>query len=109
MKTKNFIVPHDFTDVANVALKHAIATATPLGANIYLLHVVSKNKEIAEAEEKLNNVIKDFDSGVSIIPSVRVGNIFEDIGDFAAEHHAELIFMGTHGTHGWQRLTGMNA
>ncbi|MDX2359518.1 MAG: universal stress protein [Crocinitomicaceae bacterium] len=109
MKTKNFIVPHDFTEVATLALDHAIATARPLNAEIYLLHVVSKNKEINPAETKLNEVIANYDSSVKIIPSVRVGNIFEDIGDFAAEHHAELIFMGTHGTHGWQHLTGMNA
>ena len=109
MKTKTFIVPHDFTNVATIALEHAIATAKPLGAQIYLLHVVGKEKEINEAETKLNTIISGYSSDVSIIPAVRVGNIFEDIGDFAAEHHAELIFMGTHGTHGWQHLTGMNA
>ena len=109
MKTKNFIVPHDFTDVATIALEHAIATAKPLSAEIYLLHVVAKNKDINDAEKKLNAVISECDSRVKIIPSVRVGNIFDDIGDFAAEHHAELIFMGTHGAHGWQHLTGMNA
>jgi nucleotide-binding universal stress UspA family protein len=109
MKTKNFIVPHDFTPVANIAMEHALATARPLGAEIYLLHVVAKNKDIADAEKKLNDVISNYDTSVKIIPSVRVGNIFEDIGDFAAEHHAELIFMGTHGAHGWQHVTGMNA
>jgi nucleotide-binding universal stress UspA family protein len=110
MRTKNFIVPHDFTDVANIALDHAIATAKPIGAEIYLLHVVAKGKDINEAESKLNDVLASYaDCGVKIIPSVRLGNIFEDIGDFASEHHAELIFMGTHGTHGWQHLTGMNA
>jgi len=109
MKTKNFIVPHDFTTVSNIALEHAIATAAPLGAEIYLLHVVGKNKEINTAEAKLQDVISNFKTDVKIIPSVRVGNIFEDIGDFAAEHHAELIFMGTHGTQGWQHVTGMNA
>lgn len=109
MKPKNFIVPHDFTNVANIALEHAIATAKPLGAEIYLLHVVGKNKEINATEVKLEEVISKYSTDVKIIPSVRVGNIFEDIGDFAAEHHAELIFMGTHGTHGWQHLTGMNA
>jgi len=109
MKPKNFIVPHDFTNVADIALEHAIATAKPLGAEIYLLHVVGKNKDINAAEAKLENVVTGYKTDVKIIPSVRVGNIFEDIGDFAAEHHAELIFMGTHGTHGWQHLTGMNA
>ena len=95
MKTKNFIVPHDFTPVANIALEHAVATAKPLDAEIYLLHVVAKNKDIGVAEKKLEAVISNYDTSVKIIPSVRVGNIFEDIGDFAAEHHAELIFMGT--------------
>lgn len=109
MRTKNFIVPHDFTDVADIALEHAIATAKPLGAEIYLLHVVSKQKEIDPAESKLNKIIAELKTDVNVIPSVRLGNIFEDIGDFASEHHAELIFMGTHGTQGWQHLTGMNA
>lgn len=109
MRTKNFIVPHDFTNVADIALEHAIATAKPLGAEIFLLHVVAKEKDIAEADKKLEAVAAKYAGSVKIIPSVRLGNIFEDIGDFASEHHAELIFMGTHGTHGWQHLTGMNA
>ncbi len=109
MRTKNFIVPHDFTDVANIALEHAIATAKPLGAEIYLLHVVAKEKDIKAADIKLNALVESNTSSVKLIPSVRLGSIFADIGDFAAEHHAELIFMGTHGAHGWQHLTGMNA
>lgn len=109
MRTKNFIVPHDFTDVANIALDHAIATAKPLGAEIYLLHVVAKEKDIKEADKKLDALIEMNTSSVKLIPSIRLGNIFEGIGEFAAEHHAELIFMGTHGAHGWQHVTGMNA
>lgn len=109
MRTKNFIVPHDFTDVANIALEHAIATAKPLGAEIFLLHVVGKEREINTAEKQLEGIVAKYDGLVKITPSVRLGNIFEDIGDFASEHHSEMIFMGTHGTHGWQHLTGMNA
>jgi nucleotide-binding universal stress UspA family protein len=109
MRTKNFIVPHDFTDVANIALDHAIATAKPLGAEIYLLHVVAKEKDIKDADKKLEAIIEVNTSSVKLIPSIRLGNIFEGIGEFAAEHHAELIFMGTHGAHGWQHVTGMNA
>lgn len=109
MSSKTYIVPHDFTSVANVALEHAIATAKPLNGQVYLLHVVGRDKDISDAEKKLNDVVSQFASDVELIPVVRVGNIFEDIGEFAAEKHAELIFMGTHGTHGWQHLTGMNA
>jgi len=110
MKTKTFIVPHDFTPVADIALEHAIATAKPLDATIFILHVVPKEKNIVEAEEKLSEVIKAHSTaGVQLIPYVRLGSIFEEIGDFAAEHHAELIFMGTHGATGWQHVTGSHA
>lgn len=109
MSKKTFIVPHDFTDVANIALEHAIATAKPLDAEVYVLHVVTKEKDLQEAEDRLSQVVNNFKTSVKLHPVVRLGSIFEDIGFFAAEKHAELIFMGTHGTHGWQHLTGMNA
>jgi nucleotide-binding universal stress UspA family protein len=110
MDKKTFIVPHDFTEVADNALRHAIATAKPLEAQVYVLHVVSKEKSIREAETKLEEIIVSHSSaGVALIPTVRMGSIFEDIGEFAAEHHAELIFMGTHGAHGWQHITGSHA
>jgi nucleotide-binding universal stress UspA family protein len=109
MNHKVFVVPHDFTPVADNALNHAIATAKIVNARIYLLHVVGKLKEIEAAEAQLKKVIIDKKSEVELVPSVRVGNIFEDIGDFAAEHHAELIFMGTHGIKGWQQITGSHA
>jgi nucleotide-binding universal stress UspA family protein len=110
MSDKSFIVPHDFSEVADCALNHAITTAKVVGAKVYVLHVVSKNKEISVAETKLKSVIDAHSSkGIELIAKVRVGTIFEDIGDFAAEHHAELIFMGTHGASGWQHIAGSYA
>jgi nucleotide-binding universal stress UspA family protein len=110
MSEKSFIVPHDFTHVADIALEHAIATAKPLNAEVQLVHVVSKENQIHEANDKLKSIVEKYASkGVDIIPNVRIGNIFEDIGDFASEHEAELIFMGTHGAHGWQHVTGSHA
>ena len=110
MQQKTFIVPHDFTIVADIALQHAIATAKPLNAVVQLLHVVSKENQIQDALTQLHNVIEKFaGEGVNLQPNVRIGSIFEDIGSFAAEHQAELIFMGTHGAHGWQHITGSHA
>jgi nucleotide-binding universal stress UspA family protein len=110
MNQKTFIVPHDFTNAADVALAHAIATAKIAGASIQLLHVVSNDPEIKQASNKLNEVITKFsDSDIELIPNVRIGNIFDDIADFAAEHQAQLIFMGTHGAHGWQHIVGSDA
>jgi nucleotide-binding universal stress UspA family protein len=110
MSEKTFIVPHDFTPVADSALHHAMTTAKFVGAKIYVLHVVSKEKQINDAEKKLATILEDNSiEGVKLVPKVRVGNIFDDIGDFAAEHHAELIFMGTHGASGWQHISGSHA
>lgn len=109
MKEKTFVVPHDFTEVADVALNHAIATAKSISAEVILLHVVARTKDIETAQNQLNTIIKKQQTAIRLIPHVRVGNIFEDIGEFAAENSAELIFMGTHGIQGWQHVTGSNA
>jgi len=110
MNKKYFVVPHDFTPAANFALEHAIVTAKQLHAAVYVLHVVSKEKQLKKAEDDLKEVLeKKADQGVELIPVVRIGSIVEDIGDFAAEHHASIVFMGTHGAHGWQHITGSHA
>lgn len=110
MIQKTFIVPHDFTNAGDVALSHAVAIAKIAGTIIQLLHVVSEEDQIKEAAAKLDEIITHFSTeNVEIIPNIRIGNIFEDIGDFASEHQAELIFMGTHGAHGWQHIVGSNA
>ncbi|MBK9592363.1 MAG: universal stress protein [Crocinitomicaceae bacterium] len=61
--------------------------------------------EVALAKAKSISRVKD----VNIEAHVRVGNIFDDISDVSLELGAELIFMGTHGAHGWQHITGSHA
>jgi len=110
MHKKTIIVPHDFTSVADNALSHAITVAKTTKAEIQVLHIVSKEKNIKEAEAKLEEICSTRSGeGITLVPIVRVGNIFDDIGDLAAEHHSELIIMGTHGLHGWQHITGSHA
>jgi nucleotide-binding universal stress UspA family protein len=114
MTKKKFIVPFDFSEVAESAIEHAMVTAQVIGADVHLLHVVAKKEGIKEAKEKLNASVEKANGltkseGVEIICHVRVGNIFDDIAEFALEIGAELIFMGTHGAHGWQHITGSHA
>lgn len=109
MNKKNFIVPYDFTAVADTALNHAIVVAKTADANIYLLHVVSNDTKVAGSLEKLQGVIENLNTSVEITPVVRIGNIFDDIGKVAAEYFSQLIFMGTHGAKGWQHVVGSNA
>src|SRR5690554_7134336 len=73
MSDKSFIVPHDFSEVADSALNHAIITAKVVGAKIYILHVVSKNKDISQAESKLKEIVEAHKSSkIELIPKVRV-------------------------------------
>lgn len=110
MKHKSFIVPHDFTPEADIALQHAIETSAKSNTTIHLLHVVEDASEVDLATEKLDTVIeKHATSGITITNNIKIGNIFRDISLFAAEHQAELIFMGTHGASGWQNIVGSHA
>lgn len=110
---KNIIVvPTDFTAVAACALNHAMGIAGRLNnVEIVLLNIVAKEKEIAEAEKKLEDLIAKTPGKelVQLVPATRIGSIFEDIGGFADDMKARLVVMGTHGVKGMQYLLGSHA
>lgn len=107
-----FIVPHDFTNVGDSALRHALFLAKPRNTEIALLHIVSDKSKGKAAHEKLQHIIDNLDLGVGdvkVAPLVKVGSIFDDIGNLAEEKEAKLIIMGTHGAKGMQKLFGSYA
>lgn len=111
---KKLIVPYDFSEAADNAFNHALVTAKVVNAEVHVIHVVAKKDEIKAAKAKLETSTKAVKANskapdIDIINHVRVGNIFDDIADFAVEIGAELIFMGTHGATGWQHITGSHA
>ena len=111
MNTK-LLVPTDFSDVAQSAMQHAIKFSEIINADVVLLHVVSSRDEVEDAKEKLSKEItlgNSISSSCNLISFVRIGNIFEDIGDVAAELGISLIFMGTHKASRWQKLVGSRA
>jgi nucleotide-binding universal stress UspA family protein len=113
MKKQNslILVPVDFTKVAESAINHATIIAKKFSSSVRLLHVVSSQSKIDEAKGKLESMAAEntAKSGISFSSVVRVGSIFEDIGDVAAEIGADMIIMGTHGVKGLQHITGSNA
>jgi nucleotide-binding universal stress UspA family protein len=105
------LVPHDFSSVADCAVGHASKIAKSFEGEVFLLHVVEKEKEIDGAKTKLNELAQEAENsyGVSVHVIVRIGNIFEDIGDVASEIGAGYIVMGTHGAQGMQKIMGSHA
>jgi nucleotide-binding universal stress UspA family protein len=111
-KSNRILVPTDFTKVSDNAIGHAMRLARHAGAEVYLLHVVAKQDEVEETRRKLvleQQRAQAMEAGVEVHKLVRVGSIFDDIGDAAAEIGADLIVMGTHGMRGMQFITGSRA
>lgn len=104
------LVPTDFTPIGESAAKYAQQLATILNAKVTMLHVVSKDKELAKAEAALQTVASHLTlKGVEANTYVAAGNIFDDIGAVAKTLDAKLIVMGTHGVKGMQHIMGSKA
>ena len=107
---KNIIlVPCDFTKVSDIALEHALTVASHKGSEINLLNVVSNKDDVKEAHQKLDYKLeraRAINADITVKKIVRVGSIYDDIGEAAAETQANMIIMGTHGMRGLQFITG---
>ena len=111
-KKSKILVPTDFTKVADCAMNHAMNLAKHSGAEVYLLHVVPKQAEVEDARRKLDIEVeraKQWAPEVPVHKLVRIGSIYDDIGDAATEIDAKMIIMGTHGMRGMQFLNGSRA
>lgn len=110
--TTKILVPTDFTKVADCAINHAMTVAAKTGASVHLLHVVEKQAHVDEVRRKLEieaDRARNWNQKVTVVPVVRIGSIYDDIADTAAELDAGLIIMGTHGMRGMQFITGSRA
>jgi len=118
---KNIVmVPTDFSEVCANAMNQAAEAAKILKFKVVLLHVIDSNtktllkkeeKNASWIEEKLEVLAKELgkETGVPTAYIAKEGNIFETIPEVASEIGASLIFLGTHGKVGMQKLTGSYA
>ncbi len=112
-----FLVPTDFSEVCTNAARRAASLAKEVNYKIALLHVVDKNtkaelkkenKGVDWIENKLKalaDMLKD-EYGIQSSIFAKEGDIFSTIANVAQELNAQLIFLGTHGKVGMQKLTG---
>lgn len=110
-KQKLIVVPWDFTPVAESALAHAVKIGRMVGDSICLLHIVDSNiKPKAEGEKRtlLKHVAEENSRkyDFSISSEVLRGSIFNSIAEYANDHEASMVVMGTHGMVGMQKITG---
>jgi nucleotide-binding universal stress UspA family protein len=105
---KTILVAWDFSGVADYAMQHAIRFAKVIGSKVSLLHIVDREKDIADAESRLNIVVEDAFKKYEFQPEyiVKEGSIFTEITEVANSLEALFVFMGTHGIKGLQKITG---
>jgi nucleotide-binding universal stress UspA family protein len=109
---KHILVPHDFSETSDAAVKYAIALARTFGAQLHMLHVGEKVKaeietefplgldsslEVAVRERLLKMVTPRDQQELKPEFDVRVGTPYVEIVAYAKEHGMDLIVMGTHG------------
>lgn len=118
---KNIIIPVDFSQQSENALKIAASLAQIHGATLLVLHmlelspaIVSESEYIAPeqmvhllktGEKRFNSFLdKPYLKGLKITPIIKHYKVFSEVNDVAKQHEADLVVMGSHGTDGLQEI-----
>lgn len=123
---KKIIVPIDFSEYSEFALKAAASIAKKYDSELFVLHMLelsnailtSENDSLNEeavfylklAEKKFDDFLdKPYLQGLEITPIVKRFKVWSEVNDVASEHNADLIVMGSHGASGMKEvLVGSN-
>lgn len=110
---KKILVPTDFSELAENALKYAVHLAKRMNAELLLLHVysipvftenpvlISDNQYLEEEAlrglERLKQTVDGLNSDLKVSFAAKVGFAADIIAVHAKDHHVDLIVMGTQG------------
>jgi nucleotide-binding universal stress UspA family protein len=111
------LVPTDFSEVCDNAMIQAAEAAKALKYKLCLLHVINKdthayldksNLGMLAITDKLESKAAEVRLKYKIEVEIKAleGSIFTTIGEVAQDIGATLIYLGTHGKVGMQKLTG---
>ncbi|RDY58667.1 universal stress protein [Flagellimonas nanhaiensis] len=118
---KNIIVPIDFSEQSENALKVAATLAKDHDASLYVLHMLELSPAIMSesgyvSQEQVVHLLKigekrftdfldkPYLKGVKIVPIIKHYKVFSEVNDIAEKHDADLVVMGSHGTDGLQEI-----
>ncbi len=124
---KKIIVPIDFSEQSEYAMKVAASLAKKHDTEILALHMLELNQAMITssegfhpeqtvfllklAEKRFGEFMdKPYLKGVSITPIIKHFKVFSEVNEVAEEHGADLIVMGSHGADGLKEIfVGSNA
>ncbi len=126
---KNILVPTDFSETANNALRVAVAMAQRHHAGLQLIHIIQPPLYIdpagmhgtfagieqtllddARANLQKHKAAIQKSSGVPVTTHAEIGTVAHCISNYVLNNQKDLVVMGTHGTSGWSEFfLGSNA
>ena len=119
---KTIIVPIDFSEQSENALKVAASLSKKHGSEIIALHMLELNEAmisssegfhpeqtvflIKMAEKRINEFLdKPYLQGVKkVTPIIKHFKVFSEVNDIAEKHGADMIIMGSHGSDGLKEI-----
>ncbi|MEM9646927.1 MAG: universal stress protein [Bacteroidota bacterium] len=118
---KSIIVPVDFSEQSEKALKVAATIAKEHDSELLVLHMLELSPAIMSesgyvsqeqvvhlikiGEKRFNDFLdKPYLKGIKIIPIIKHYKVFNEVSEVAEKHEADLIVMGSHGTDGLQEI-----
>jgi nucleotide-binding universal stress UspA family protein len=120
---KRVLVPTDFSETSEAALRYGVAVAGIFGATLHVLHVIEPLHEawagyapgtsfLAVVERKQADARTHLEERLSkedvptgrTVPATVWGDASDQILKYAVDHHIDLIVCGTHGRRGWDHF-----
>jgi nucleotide-binding universal stress UspA family protein len=110
-KQRNILVPYDFSELSDFAIKHAVQFAKITESSIILLHVIPDLTMEGEAQKKLqivaNGIIDKY--GVHVETKIRPGKVSKVIKTVAEMLDVRLVIMKTQKPVGKEKFFGTRA
>lgn len=118
---KTVIVPVDFSEQSENALKVAAMIATEQGSEIIVLHMLELSSSfmgstdglmmdqtlffIKLAEKQFKNFLdKPYLKDIKVTPIIKHFKVFSEVNEIAKKHNANLVVMGSHGVDGLKEI-----
>jgi nucleotide-binding universal stress UspA family protein len=108
---RKILVPYDFSELSDYAVKHAVQIAKITESTIVFLHIVDELSQESKALKRLQDAANFFSSkyGVTIDCKIRPGRVSTAIRTFAETIDALLVVMKTQKPKGKEKYVGTRA
>lgn len=124
---KKIIVPVDFSEQSEYALKVAASLAKKHGSEIFAVHMLELSAAIISTTEGLQQdqmlfliklsekrfaefLSKPYLKNIKVTPIIKHFKVFSELNEIAKIHNADLVVMGSHGSDGLKEIfIGSNA